>query len=182
MSDGYLIVADVAAVATLAFALYFPRYRRRDVVVALVAINVAVLAISTALSSVEVGLGLGFGLFAVLSIIRIRSVTLDPEEIAYYLSAIALGVLGGVRLDLDWLAPTLMLTIVGSLFITDHPRLFARSRQQMVTLDVAYTDERELVARLEDLLDAKVNKVKIKQINLVRDRTLVDVRYRIDDP
>ena len=182
MSREFLIAADLVAAATLAFALYFPRYRRRDVVVAVIAVNVAVLAISTALSSVEVGLGLGFGLFAVLSIIRIRSTTLDPEEIAYYLSAIALGVLGGVQLELDWLAPALMVTIVGSLFITDNPRLFARSRQQTVTLDAVYTDEGELVARLEDVLAAKVNKVKVKRIDLVRDRTTVDVRYRIDDP
>lgn len=179
MSEPLLIASDVVAVVVLAFALYFPRYRRRDIVVAIVAINVGVLAITTALSDVEAGLGLGFGLFAVLSIIRLRSEELDQEEIAYYFSALALGVLGGVPLADDWVAPTLMATIVVALFVGDHPWLFRHNRHQTVTLDVAYTDEAQLVERLEQLLGGSVRKVKVKRLNLVNDTTVVDVRYRV---
>ena len=54
------------------------------------------LAVSSALSASEVGAGLGLGLFGVLSIIRLRSSELDQHEIAYYFSALALGLLGGL--------------------------------------------------------------------------------------
>jgi MFS family permease len=180
MSEQLLIAADLVAVVVLAFGLYFPRYRRRDIVVALIAINVGVLAIATALSSVEVGLGLGFGLFAVLSIIRLRSEELDQEEVAYYFSAIALGVLGGVELDPSWSGPALMGAIVVALAIADHPWIFGDNRHQTVTLDAAYTNEAELIARLGELLGGSVKKVKVKRVNLVNDTTVVDVRYRLD--
>ena len=91
MNQFLLICADLIAVVVLVYVLYFPRYRRRDMVVAILGINVGVLAVATVLSSAEVTVGLGLGLFGVLSIIRLRSQELDQEEVVYYFSALALG-------------------------------------------------------------------------------------------
>ena len=73
MSTGALLAIDLVAVLLLAFGLYFPRYQRRDMVVALLGINIGVMAVATALANAEVSAGVGLGLFGVLSIIRIRS-------------------------------------------------------------------------------------------------------------
>jgi len=177
MSHAGLIAADLAAVVVLAFALYFPRHRRRDMVVAILGINIGVLAVATVLSESTVTAGLGLGLFGVLSIIRLRSQELDQEEVAYYFSALALGLLGGITVDPSWLTPVLMASILVALFIGDHPRLFAKTRIQTVTLDVAYTNEDELKERLESLLGARVRRMKVRRLSLVNDTTVVDVRY-----
>jgi hypothetical protein len=182
MNDTSHIVADLIAVMILTFALYFPRYHRRDMVLAIISINVGVLAVALVLSRADVTAGLGFGLFGVLSIIRLRSQELDQEEVAYYFSAIALGLLGGVRVTPEWIAVALMVAIVASLFIVDHPRLFQGYRNQMVTLDSALTDEAELTARLETLLGGDVVKMKVKRVDLVNDTTVVDVRYKLHVP
>ncbi len=179
MSQPLLIIADIVAVTILVFALYFPRYRRRDMVVAILSLNVGIMAVATALASAEVSAGLGLGLFAVLSIIRLRSDEIAQEEIAYYFSALALGLLAGFELSPPWLTPVLMGAVLIALFVGDHPGLFASSRQQTVTLDTAYTDESLLTARLESLLGAEVVKVKVKKLDLVNDTTSVDVRYRL---
>ena len=84
MSRAVLISTDLVAVLVLVFALYFPRNRRRDMVVALLGVNVAVMAIATIFTYAEVNLGFGLGLFGVLSIIRLRSAELGQQEIAYY--------------------------------------------------------------------------------------------------
>lgn len=181
MSDWTLLLADAAAILLLTFGLYFPRYRRRDMVLAIIGINVGVVAVATVLSRADVTAGLGLGLFGVLSIIRLRSQELDQEEVAYYFSALALGLLGGVKVTPDWIAPALMAAILCALFIADHPRLFANSRHQMVTLDAAFTDEAALTAHLETLLSGTVLRIKIKKIDLVTDTTVVDVRYRLRD-
>lgn len=179
MSDSVLLVADGVAVVILVFALYYPRYRRRDMVLAIVSINVGVVAVATVLSRADVTAGLGLGLFGVLSIIRLRSQELDQEEVAYYFSALALGLLGGIKVSPDWVAPALMASILVALFIADHPRLFASHRSQVVTLDSAYTDEVALTAHLEELLSADVLRLKVKKVDLVTDTTVVDVRYRL---
>ena len=179
MSTSLIIATDIVAITILVFALYFPRYRRRDMVVAILSLNIGVMAVATALASAEVSAGLGLGLFGVLSIIRLRSSEIAQEEIAYYFSALALGLLAGFEVDPAWLTPALMATVLTALFIGDHPSLFASSRQQSVNLDAAFTDEAQLTARLESLLGAEVLKIKVKKVDLVNDTTSVDVRYRL---
>ena len=179
MSTSMLITVDLIAISILAFGLYFPRYRRKDMVVAILALNIGVMAVATALASAEVSVGLGLGLFGVLSIIRLRSSELDQEEVAYYFSALAIGLLGGISISPQWTTPVLIGAIMAALFIGDHPRLFATSRHQQITLDRAFTDEGVLRAHLGELLGAEVHRLKIKKVDLVNDTTSVDVRFRL---
>ncbi len=178
MSQLLIICADVVAITALVFGLYFPRYQRKDMVVAILGLNIGVMAVATALAGSDVSAGLGLGLFGVLSIIRLRSSELAQEEIAYYFSALALGLLAGFAIDPLWVGPALMGAILLALFIGDHPRLFAGNRHQLVNLDAAYPDENQLIARLESVLGAEILKVKVKKVDLVNDTTAVDVRFR----
>ena len=66
MSLAALFAIDAVAGAVLVFGLYFPRHRRRDMVVAYLGINVGVLGVTQALSSAQISAGLGLGLFGVL--------------------------------------------------------------------------------------------------------------------
>ncbi|MBA2299688.1 MAG: DUF4956 domain-containing protein [Chloroflexi bacterium] len=172
-----MILLDLVAVAALTFGLYFPRHRRRDMVVAYLVVNVGLLAVTIALSAAGASPALGFGLFAVLSIIRLRSAELDQPEIAYYFASMTLGLLGGLALTPAWLASTLMLGVLFALFVGDHPRLFGRYRVHVMTLDAAYTEEDELIVRLEQLLRARVHRVAVRRIDLVEATTVVEVRY-----
>jgi len=175
-----LYVADLVAIAVLTFGVYFPRHRRRDLVVAYLAVNVGVLSVSAALANSTVGAGLGLGLFGVLSIIRLRSSELDQHEVAYYFSALALGLLGGLG-SATPLPLALMALIVVVLYVAGHPRLLRRYRQHAMLLDRAFTDEVALAAHLEGVLGAQVHRVTVQRVDLVNDTTLVDVRYQAVD-
>ena len=50
-----------------------------------------------------------------------------------------------------------------------------------MTLDDAYTDERALVAQLEQLLGARVHRVKVRRVDLVEATTTVEVRLALLD-
>ncbi|MCB1030307.1 MAG: DUF4956 domain-containing protein [Acidimicrobiales bacterium] len=180
MSLTQLFVLDLVAISILVFAIYFPRHRRRDMVVALLGINIGVLGVTQGLSSADVSAGLGLGLFGVLSIIRLRSTEMDQTEVAYYFGALALGLLGGFAVEPNWLSAALMAAILAATAISDHPRLFRRYRQQVITLDRAVADENEARRHLESLLGAKVHNLTVRSLNLVTDTTIVDVRYELN--
>jgi hypothetical protein len=167
--------ADVVAIAVLAFGLYFPRHHRRDLVAALLSVNVGVLAVAIVLGSTTVGMGLGLGLFGVLSIIRLRSYEIAQTDIAYYFSALAIGLLAGLPATVSGLTAGLMVLVIATLFIGDHPRLFRRHQVQTIRLDAAYTDQDELRAHLEVLLGCRVLNLSVRQVDLVNDSTLVEV-------
>lgn len=179
MNSYAMLVIDLVAIGVLTFGLFFPRHRRRDLVVAYLAVNVGVLAVATALGSGAVGVGLGLGLFGVLSIIRLRSFEIGQREIAYYFVSLALGLLAGVQISPAWLAPMLMAVLLAALWLGDHPRLFPGYRSTLITLDRAFTSEAEASAHLEALLGAQVHRVVTRKIDLVNDTTAVEVRYEV---
>lgn len=174
-----ILAADWVAIGLLVFALYFPRHRRRDLVVAYLVVNIGVLAVSTVLADTAIAAGVGLGLFGVLSIIRLRSTELEQHEVAYYFSALALGLLAGLSPTPDWITLSLMAMIVGVMFLGDHPRLLRRYRHQVVVLDQAYPDETALIAHLEQTLGARVHRVVVQKLDLVNDTTTVEVRYQV---
>ena len=110
-----LIAADLAAISLLTFGLYLRRHRRRDLVVSYVGMNVGVLAVAAMLSGSAAGAGLGLGLFGVLSIIRLRSTELAQHEVAYYFSALAIGLIAGMGSDPLWLPLGLIALILAEI-------------------------------------------------------------------
>lgn len=170
---------DLAAVCALTFAVYYPRHRRRDLVPAYLALNVALFSVVAALARVNGsgGTALAFGLFGVLSIIRLRSDSIQHEEVAYYFTTLVLGLLCGLpQLELG-LAALFTVLLLFVIWCADHPKLLTRSRRTVVTLDTVHADpaalRADLASRVGEPLDWTV-----KQVDFVRDVTVVDVRYR----
>ena len=179
MSLYVLLAADLVAISVLTLAIYLPRHRRRDLVVAFLGVNVGVLAVAGVLSQSTVGAGLGLGLFGVLSIIRLRSTELEQHEVAYYFAALALGLLGGLGDSEIALSVGLMTLIVAVLAIADAPGFLAGYREQTIIVDRAFTDEPALVAHVEGTLGARVHHATVTRLDLVNDTTTVHVRYDV---
>ena len=179
MPHAALLALDLVAISLLTFGLYFRRHRRRDLVVAYLCVNVGVLAVATVLTESAVGVGLGLGLFGVLSIIRLRSTELSQSEVAYYFASLALGLIAGMG-TADWPTYALIALLVVVMYVGDHPRLFRRYREQTVTLDRAVADEAELTEVLELTLGGHVHRVRVQELDLVNDTTLVTVRYEAE--
>ncbi len=182
MDTALLVVADLVAISALAFGVYFSRYRRRDLAVAYLGVNVGVLAVALVLGASTVGAGLGLGLFGVLSIIRLRSREIDHHEVAYYFAALALGLIAGLGGSLPVAAAGLMALVVVVLAVGDSPRLLRRYRQQVLVIDRAIADEGELAAHVAAVLGARVHTVKTERLDLVNDTTTVDVRFEVARP
>ena len=173
------IAADLIAISILVFAIYYRRHFRRDLVLAYVALNVGIMAVTALLLDSGAGIGLGMGLFGILSIIRLRSDAITQEEVAYYFVALAMGLINGLHPGPMWLTPAISFGLVIVMFAADHPRFAPRTRRQTVTLDRAYAHEPSLKAALEGLLGADVLHAVVLELDQVKDITVVDVRFRV---
>lgn len=173
------LAMNVVAISTLAYGLYFRRHHRRDLLFAYLALNVGIFAVVSLLLVQQVDLAVGFGLFGVLSIIRLRSDEITQQEIAYYFAAIALGLVNAIAASWPLTALFLDVALLAVVYVADHPRLLAQTRHQVVTLDVVHTDPCRLRADLEARLHAAVLACIVTQVDYVRDVTVVDVRYRV---
>lgn len=171
------LLANVIGMAVLVFLVYFRRHYRRDLALAYIALSMGIFAVTLLLSESEAGMGLGLGLFGILSIIRLRSDTLTQEEVAYYFISLAIGLINGLHPDPAWVSPLITAGLVAVMYVADHRRIGSNTERQAVTLDRAYPLEQDRVAALEQLLDAKVLRTVVLELDMVRDLTVVDVRY-----
>ena len=172
------LVTDVVAIGIVAYGIYFRRYYRRDLLLAYFSLNVGVFAVTALLADSKAGVGLGLGLFGILSIIRLRSDSITQEEIAYYFVALALGPHRRSGGESAVARPVLSAALVAVMYVVDHPRLTARSQRQIITLDRAYPDRGQLKAALERLLGGGGASLVVLQLDLVADTTMVDVRFK----
>lgn len=170
-----LAAIDIVAIAVLVYGIYYPRYRRGDLIVAFLGVNVDVLGVATVLAATDVGAGVGMGLFGVLSIIRLRSTEISQREVAYFFAALALGLVCGVA-PTPALAGCVAILIVATLAIADGA--VKTSDSQQVVVDRAIADIGELTERVEALTGGAVANLEVLRLDTVNDTTLVDVQFR----
>ncbi|OLT17508.1 DUF4956 domain-containing protein [Actinomadura sp. CNU-125] len=175
----YGLAANLTAITVLAHVIYFRRHHRRDLRLAYIAVNVGVFTVVSLLLAERADVAVGFGLFAVLSIIRLRSDAITQEEVGYYFVALALGLVNGIAAVIPWLAVLLDVVLLTMMYIADHPRFASRTRRQVVTLDVVHADPAALHADLEHRLGGTVLTCTVTEVDYVRDVSVVDVRFRL---
>jgi hypothetical protein len=176
------LVVDAAAIFLLAYVLYFRRHRRADLLLAYVTLNIGIFVAMSLLGTVRVDIAMGFGLFAILSIIRLRSSAVTQQEVAYYFVALVMGLVNGMDLGDRRLIVLVNALLLVTMLVVDSKGLRDRARRIDVTLDVVHADETALVADLERRLGGRVLHHQVNDIDYVRDIMVVDVRYRVGSP
>jgi hypothetical protein len=171
------LALDAAGIAALVYGIYLPRHRRMDLVVVYALFNIGLFLAIVVITRGEVTLGIGLGLFAVLSMIRLRSETFSNRELAYFFVALVLALVTAI--DIGSLAAAGALAGVALLatLVIDHPRLSPPTRRLEVTLELVFADQEALRRHLEERLNAQVTEAWVLEIDYVRETTRAAVRY-----
>jgi Domain of unknown function (DUF4956) len=175
------LAIDVAAAGALVYGLFLPRHRRMDLVVVYALFNVGVFLALVVIASGEVSMGVGFGLFAVLSIIRLRSEPFSNRELAYFFVALVIALVCAIDLGSPVYAGVLAGLALVAAWAIDHPRLSRPTRRLEVTLELVFSDPEALRRHLEERLNARVTGVSVLELDYVRETTRAEVRY-LDEP
>jgi Domain of unknown function (DUF4956) len=178
MSDVPLRLAlDLASIAALIYGIYLPRYRRMDLVVVYGLFNLGLFLAIVVITRGEVTLGIGLGLFAVLSMIRLRSETFSNRELAYFFVALVLALVTAI--DVGGLAPAAGLAAIAlaAAWVVDHPRFNRPTSRLEVTLELVFSDPEALRRHLEERLNARVTEASVLEIDYVRETTRAVVQY-----
>lgn len=176
------LALNLVAASILIYGLYFRRHRRRDLMLGYFAFNVSLFTVAAALASTPLNVGVGFGLFAVLSIVRLRSDEATWSEIGYTMVSLVLGLLTGLPGLMFEAKLLFVVVLLAAMYVVDSPLLLPPDRHQRfrVTLDVVRTDPAELRAELERRLGGAVRNAIVQDVDYVRETMRVDVRLKTD--
>lgn len=177
------LLVDLVAISLLTYALYFRRHQRRDLTLGLMGVNVGLFAVSSFTAATTISVGFGIGLFALLSVIRLRSTTISQEEIGYYFVALVIGLVNGLSAGERWnVTITLNIVLLGVMFVADHPRMLRHAERHLVVLKGVPRPLDSLRGELEDRLGYEVTRLRVLELDFANKRTHVDVRIDTDRP
>jgi hypothetical protein len=167
---------DLVACATLVYGLFLPRHRRMDLAVVYALFNVGLFLALVVIAHGEVGIGVGFGLFAVLSIVRLRSEPFSNRELAYFFVALVIALVCALDLGSPAYAGLLAGVALLAAWAIDHPRISRPTRRIEVALERVFADDEALREHLRERLRAPVLDVTVREVDYVRDTMRLEVR------
>lgn len=81
---------------TLVRFIYYPRHKNKDFVFTFLLFNTVNFLICFLLSSTKLKIGFAFGLFAIFSILRYRTVTVPIREMGYFFLSVTIGIINAL--------------------------------------------------------------------------------------
>lgn len=176
------LAIDAAAMAVLVWWIFRRRHRDLDAPLVLIALNLGLFAALACIASGEFSAGIGFGLFGMLSLVRLRSEAFSSSEVAYTFVALVIALINGLPGRDVWLPVLLTVMLVAVVWVIDHPRLRPRTRRVEMVLDRAYSSPELAKAEVAVRMKMSVLDVAIREVDYVREITRVAVRYLEETP
>lgn len=172
---------DVLALLLLTGGLYSRRHSGRELLMVYTCFNVGLFAALAGITSGKFPAGVGFGLFGVLSIIRLRSRAFSNPEIGYFFVVLVLALVNGLPGRGLVLPALLSAGLLLAVYVADHPSLHPTLHVARVTLDRAHPDTAALREVVSLQLGGEVVDLRVLDVDTVRDTTRVKARYRRGD-
>ncbi len=172
------LLLNLVAIGILLIGLYFRNYRRPDLVAVYLACNVGLFTVLTSLSFSPVSSAVGFALFGVLSIIRLRSFEFLPTQIAYFFVSLSIALICATDLAGLVLPSVLVAVLLLAMAIVDSARFRSVTVNSVIVLDTAIPDSTALKAHLTDMLGGDIISMNITGVNMLQETTTVEVTYR----
>ena len=178
---GFLLNLAVAVV--IVRFIYYPRTRDKRYVFTFLAFNTIIYFVLSLMSSISLGVGVGFGLFAIFSVLRYRTDTIPIREMTYLFIILALPVMNSSAMVAShWgellLANTAVLIM---LWVLEKEWGFQYESSKRIVYEnielIQPARRAELLADLTARTGLPIQRVKVGKIDFLRDVAELQVYY-----
>jgi len=163
--------------------VYYPVTQDKTYVFTFLAFNTVIYFVMGLLTSAELSVGVGFGLFAIFSVLRYRTDEMPIREMTYLFIVIALPVMNSVMMSDANIIRLLIANgvVVALLYALEKEWGFHFAGSRVVTYDrveLVTPDNRErLIEDLRQRTGLPVDRVEIRKINFLNDTANLTVYY-----
>ncbi len=185
------LLIDFTSLYFIAYVILYRKFRNTEMFVSCALFNIFILLIVMSIIRTDFNIAVGFGLFALLSLIQVRSAQFTKTETAYLFGSVALAVINGAGItDLSFvlicnLTVVLSAWFIGTWSIEHSANLITvdNVRKMSVTLDHidenAISNRSIMATELAKTLGSNVQSFEIKKVDYVRDIVDLSVIYEL---
>ena len=176
---------NLAVALVIVRGIYYPAARSKDHVFSFLAFNTVIFFVLSLLRSVELSVGVGFGLFAIFSVLNYRTTEMSVREMTYLFTLIALPVTNAFLLAGE--ANRLPQVVAGNaavvllLLALERGWGFRFEASHRLTYDrldlIPPANRRELLDDLHARTGLPITRVEIGRIDFLKDTADLQVFY-----
>lgn len=179
----YRFLQNLFFVLLVVRGVYYPIRKDKDFLFTYLIFNTLVFFICYLMSSIDLGVGFGFGLFALFAILRYRTVTLPVKEMTYLFAVITIAVLNAIITEsiTNGMLFAVNACIFVLIFLLDKVFGEKLKAQYIVYEKIENIKPESYDALLEDLISRTgldIRKVEMSDINFLNDTIKVKIYYQ----
>lgn len=177
------LLIDFIGVSILVRFIYYPLHKQKDYLFTFFLFNILIFFISALLSTSQIQMGLAFGLFAVFSMIRYRTVTIPVKEMGYFFVCVAMSLINALATS-DYYYLVLIVTnaviILLVLILDRYITLNHENAKEVIYERIEWIKpqhQQQLIDDLKERTGLPVHRVEIVNINFLRDIAVLKIFY-----
>ena len=176
----FSFLIDIAYIFIIFFGIYYPTYKRTDAFFSFILFNIVIFILTYVLNQVKISMGAAFGLFAVFSMLRYRTMNIGMRDMTYLFICIAIGLVSGIQMEYDKLIILLtLLTFFIAVFDTSTFIKKEKSKSiKIENVELAHqARKQELIDYLRESTGYDVHHVSTDNLDLKRNSVDVTIYY-----
>lgn len=185
------VLVNFTSLYFLAYVILYKKYQNVEMFVSTTLFNIFILIIVMAIARTDFDLAVGFGLFALLSLVQLRSAQFTKTEMAYLFGGVSLGVINGAGIvDFGFILICNFIVILSTWAIANwslehSANLIKTDNVKKMAISLDHIDESAIRDRavmwglLQETLGANIQTFEIKKIDYVREIIDVSVVYEL---
>ncbi len=166
--------------------IYYPLHKNKDFLFTFFLFNVINFLICFLLSAAKLKIGFAFGLFAIFSILRYRTVTIPVREMGYFFISVTIGIINSLASsDNSWMSIiSANLIIIILAYILDTRVHLKHENFKVVVyerIDLITPEKREeMLLDLKNRTGLNVHRVELMKIDFLKDIANIHAFYYSD--
>jgi len=174
---------DIVTMVILVGFIYYPKYKNKDFIFTFSIFNVINFLICVLLGSAKIKVGFAFGLFAIFSIIRYRTILISIKDMGYFFVCVALGMLNSLAVIEE--NPLVLICcnifVLLMIFLLEKLDFLDNENSKDIVYDninlIKPQNREELIADLKERTGLEIHKVVVLSINYLKDTALIKAYY-----
>lgn len=174
---------DILAIILLVGFIYYPKYKNKDFIFTFVLFNIINFMICYLLGAAKIKIGFAFGLFAIFSIIRYRTIMVSIKDMGYFFVCVALGMLNSLATVTDGFVVLIScnLIILILTYFLERLNFMNNENYKEIVYDnvqlIKPANREDLINDLKERTGLDIHKVDVISINYLKDTVLLKAYY-----
>lgn len=186
-SSGFLLllfkfVLDLVAIVTISRFIYYPIRKSRGYLFAFCILNIIIFLVCNLLNNITLSLGFSFGIFAIFSILRFRTISIPIKEMTYLFIAVSLAIINALSNQTISITELLFtnLAIVGITYLLEKIWVCNELMKHIVYDNMEFIKPKNREQLNEDLRERtglNIHRLEIGKIDFLKNHTEIRIYY-----